>query len=221
MITATEDLLSAMMDDSDEEESIPLCLVSLEDKSLGLGFASLQMAAAMVLWQEFAAVINTGNFEKLVPKARQSLVEIVSFVKKKECTVFVEDSERGVMASFDYNITLPAELKFHGGSSLIGEVVRVGGADPKVRLKLPSGKFLSCDTTESIAKELGHRLYETVTCKGNATWDYTTGEVLRFRIEHVGTFKKVSASKAFENLAAAMETVIPNLMQSHNPSPPE
>lgn len=110
--------------------------------------------------------------------------------------------------SLRYNITLPVEFKFRGGSSLIGQVVRVGGEEPKVRLKLPSGKVLSCDTSEHVAKELGHRLYETVTCKGYATWDYATGEVLKFKIETVGKFRKVPASVAFENLAEAMPSVI-------------
>lgn len=214
VISATEDLVSAMYGEMDEDEDgeIQVCLVSLEDKSLGLKFTALKMAIVVALWSDLAAIVNTGKFETLNPKARESLIEIVSFVRKKNCRAFLGHTRNDTLATFDSSITLPSELKFRGRSSLIGEVVRVGGDDPKVRLRLPSGgKPLTCETTEAIARELGHRLYEIVICKGTATWDYATGEILKFRIDEVGTFKKVTASKAFESLAAAMPSVVERL----------
>lgn len=209
VISAVEDLILSLAEESEAEDiDVPLCLVALEDKSLGLKFAATQIVMTMALWQEFAAVINTGNFERLSPKAMHSVEEVVSFVKKKHCLALVEDSQNGVIASFDYNIALPVGQKLRGHSSLIGQVIRVGGEEPKIRLKLPSGRVVSCETTQEIAKNLGHRLYDSVTCKGNAIWDYTTGEVLKFRIDEVGAFRMTSASEAFHALAEAMPAVI-------------
>ncbi len=203
LILAAEELLLSMNDDdADEPGELPLCLVEVQDKSLGLKFAA--MIAGVTVWLDVASIINTGRFDKMNPKARQAFGEIVSFVKRRGCSASLVDSTRGVIASFDYSISLPADQKFRGKSSILGEVLRVGGEEPKVRLRLPSGKTLSCDTSESVARELGHRLYDFVTCTGVATWDYATGEVLRFRIEKARAFNRVPASKAFANLAAAM-----------------
>ena len=219
IISATEDLIAAMSEqvreDWDEEredgEGMPVCLVSVEDRSLGLRFTAFQMALALSTWGHIAAIINTGRFEQLNPKATASLGEIISFVKKKGCRALLGDTTNDSLAVFDSNLSLPAEFKFKGRSSLIGEVVRVGGVEPKVGLRLASGKTLTCETTESIAMELGHRLYDIVSCKGTATWDYAKGEVLKFRIDEVGSFRQVTSSQAFENLAAAMHAVVERL----------
>ena len=213
VISAAEDLLLALMgEDAEDQSPIPLCLVSIETQSLGLKFA-VHMAMGLVLWQDMAAIINSGRFERMAPKVRQAFGEIVSFVKRKGCTAYLGDSEHGTIATFDFNISIPAESKFRCASSIIGEVVRVGGSDPKVRVKLPSGRVLSCDTTEAVARQIGHMLYEPVTCNGRATWDYETGELLGFKIEKVRAFQKVRASDAFGCLANAMPSVIARLSQ--------
>jgi hypothetical protein len=213
VISAAEDLLVAMMGDEHEDQhATPLCLVSVEDKSLGLKFA-VHMALGMTLWLDLAAVINTKQFEVMNPKARQALSEIVSFVKRKNCTASLI-SPSGTIATFDYTIELPVEQKVKGRTSILGEVIRVGGEEPRIRIRLPSGKTLTCDTSETIAKELGHCLYEPVTCNGVATWDFDTNEVLKFKIEKARTFTKVPASKAFEDLAKAMPSVVNRLQKT-------
>lgn len=105
---------------------------------------------------------------------------------------------------FKTDFSLPENLFLKGGTSVLGKVVRVGGKEPKLRLQLPSGKVLTCETSEPIAKQLGHKLYETVVCKGEAVWDLSSNEITKFRIKEVGPFRESLASDAFDKLSQAM-----------------
>lgn len=202
-------ILAEMGEDLDDEDSaFSLSLVAIADESIGLKFKSAQIAIALVAWVGVADAINTGIFSSLPPKARERLSEVVGFVRKKGCSAILGSSEVDSLARFDSSINIPAPAKFKGGTTVLGEVVGVGGKDPKVRMKLASGKVLSCDTTEEIAKELGHRLYDLVTCKGQAVWDNDSGHIMKFRIFSVGNFKKIKVSEAFESLAAAMPLTV-------------
>ena len=91
-----------------------------------------------------------------------------------------------------------------GNTSLLGQVMRVGAVEPRVRLKLASGKILSCETSETIAKQLGGRLYEIVSCKGEATWDRKDDSLIKFKIKAVNAYVFGKASDAFSALAKAM-----------------
>ncbi|HRH95586.1 MAG TPA: hypothetical protein PLB55_06600 [Prosthecobacter sp.] len=214
LISATEDLVEAVAsenDDDDEEDQSgpPLCLIAIEDKSLGFKFSKAHMLVALLSWQSIASVINTGRFDRMSVKAKTSLEEIVRFVKKRQCDVELRDSRHPEpMATITPEMVLPDNLRMPGETSMIGTVVRVGGNEPKVGLKLANGKTLSCETTEAIAKELGHRLYDVVTCEGEAVWDMETGTVLKFRITEVGTFIEGSVSEAFSEIAKAMPSTI-------------
>ncbi len=204
--------MTVASDDDDEDHSIPVCLVSLEDQSLGLKYQSIRMSAALLAWGTLGTVVNTGKFDLMSAKARMSLSCIANFVKKKDCVAEIQNSHHGVIAKFDSSLSIPSQKKIKGKTTVIGEVVRVGGSLPKVRLRLASGKELSCDTSESVARELGHRLYDTITCRGSAVWDYTSNEILSFKIETVGAFRKGKASEAF----AALSEAIPETLSDWN-----
>ena len=159
--------------------------------------------------QNIAAAVNTGRFDGMSVKARASLGEIVNFVKRRQCHVELSDSKHSEpIARITPEFSLPEDYTLTGRTSLIGTVVRVGGGSPKVSLKLPTGKTLHCDTSEEIAKALGHRLYDVVTCKGEACWDIETNQVIKFKIKDVGGFKDCRASEAFAALAGAMPDTI-------------
>lgn len=210
LIRAAEDLVTAIIahqdDETDLEEPLgELSVIAITHESLGLRFSGNRMPAVFLAWQLVAGAINTGNFERLPLKARESLEEIAHFVKKRGAPALLTDSKHSSpIASIETDFSLPESLSVKGGTSVIGTVLRVGGKEPKLRLQLPSGQILTCDTSEQIAKELGHKLYDTVVCRGEATWDLSTNEVTKFRIKEVGIFKQGPASEAFMNLAKVM-----------------
>lgn len=207
LIRATEELLhAASTEDFDGEKvDVQLSLIGVESQSLGLKYAAVHMAVALMTWQNIAQVLNAGEYDRLNLKARESLAEIIHYVKRRGCVAELSDSQHSTaLASITPETELPEALQVSGQSSLIGTVVRVGGADPKVGLKLASGKTLSCDTSEAIARQLGHRLYDVVTCKGDVCWDMQTNSITKFRIKEVGSFRQGYASEAFSALAAAM-----------------
>jgi len=216
LLKAAEDLIESAVppedlpDDGDGEAEMSVSVVAISDQSLGLRLTASYMAVALVAWQNIASAVETSKIERLPVKTRESLGEIFKFVKKRNCTAELSDSRHPgvVMATITPDMELRKESKLSGKTSLIGKVIRVGGADPKVVLKLPSGKNISCETSEDIAIMLGHRLYDTVSCSGYATWCLEDYSVSHFRILEVRPFKKSSASEAFSALAAVMPKTI-------------
>ncbi len=210
IIRAAEDMVLAIIADYDDEEDSEeplgeLCVTNIVDESLGYRFWGPRMPAILLAWQIVAAAINTGSFEKIPLKARESLGEIAAFVKKRGAPAQLTDSNNAEpIAQIKTDFCLPHNLSLKGGTSVLGKVVRVGGKEPKLRLQLPSGKVLTCETSEPIAKELGHKLYETVVCKGEATWELESNEIIKFRIKEVKPFRQCLASEAFNGLARAM-----------------
>ena len=80
-----------------------------------------------------------------------------------------------------------------------------GGAKPSVRLRLESNlEMLTIQVEESLARDLGKRLYDTVGLIGKAEWDVDTGEIISFRGSEISPFKpqKRGIADAFREMAA-------------------
>lgn len=208
LIRAAEDLVESLLaeDDNEDVSALTLSLVAIEDQSLGLKFSAAAMTMVLTAWQTLAIAVNSGKIDRLPEKTRASLTDIVHFVKKRNCTGELGDSSHpdSVLATITPDTELPSSSKMSGNTSIIGKVVRVGGSDPKVGLKLSNGRTLSCDTSEMLAKEMGHRLYEVVVCKGEATWNLGDNSLLKFKVKDIAPFHRKPASEAFAELAAVM-----------------
>lgn len=213
LVKAVEQLVGALTESQDEDDDIPddnpVYVLSIEDASLGFKFLAGYMAIALAGWDDLASVLRSNRIDLLEPKIRQPLEEIVSFVKRKNCNLELSDSRHNsVMAEITPAIQFPEAYKLRSKTTILGEVVRVGGSDPKVGLRLANGKVVSCETTEDVAKELGHRLYELVSCRGYAVWDVASNNILKFRIHSVKPFRQSKASVVFSTLAMAIPETI-------------
>ena len=83
---------------------------------------------------------------------------------------------------------------------LFGTVERVGGAEPRVTLRLHSGESIHCEVSGDLAKQLGRTLYERVVLEGTAVWDAYTGERKSFQAVRLGAYGGGHAGEALREL---------------------
>jgi len=80
---------------------------------------------------------------------------------------------------------ITARAFVHGETTIIGEVMRAGGAtDVRCLLRVPGrSKLLYCDVVdEKLARRLGQHLYEPIVATGKARWLNRTWRLVEFEI---------------------------------------
>ena len=87
-----------------------------------------------------------------------------------------------------------------GTTTICGEVEDVGGATPRVALRLRSGRRLPCEIDKDLAKYLARHLYEEVALEGVASWDTETAEIEEFKITGARDFEPASPADLFQGL---------------------
>jgi hypothetical protein len=91
-----------------------------------------------------------------------------------------------------------------GETELFGKVERVGGATPRVALRVAEKLAVYCDVSMEIAKELGHHLYSWVGVAGKARWNPFDGSIETFRVERLLPYEEVPITQAVVRLAEAV-----------------
>jgi hypothetical protein len=207
LITAFEDAVAAVVARRSPEikrETVRISLVAVESGSTVLVFSPNLAALTVPAVRELAGAIQSNTFFDLPVPAVEALREIVSFVKAKNATATlrVGDSDKEMEAAItpDLNVYVTTELT--GFTTLYGEVLRLGGLDPKVEFKPVNGRVLYCPASKEIVLRLREHLYQQVAAHGLAVWDALTLEVTRFDIQD---FESFAAGAASESLTALRE----------------
>ncbi len=86
-------------------------------------------------------------------------------------------------------------------TNLYGTIERVGGKEPKVRLKIDDNKTITCNASIDITKELGKKLYSYVGISGIAKYHPVDLEIIEFKIEEVLPFEDNRIAKGFKDLS--------------------
>jgi hypothetical protein len=100
--------------------------------------------------------------------------------------------------------SIPQRPRLRGETVLFGRVERVGGVEPKVRLRISDHESVSCHISEELAKRVGNRLYNEVGLRGQATWDAVDFELLYFHAEELLSYQAGPITAAFDALAGAV-----------------
>jgi len=207
LLVAAEELVlgNAQMPDESRDEMF-VSLVDVEATSLRLTFVSAYMAIALGSWTSISEKIGGSNFDGISLKTKRNLEVILDFVKKRNCVAEfrVGSGEGRLLATVTPETQLPEVYHIKSATSIIGEVLRTGGASPTVQMRLPNGKILACSTSEEIAKQLGKRLYEVVVCHGTAMWTSDNKAIEEFKIKSVGAYAYSPPSLAFQKLRESM-----------------
>lgn len=80
-------------------------------------------------------------------------------------------------ASFDVEVHRP----IRGASVLFGRLLRIGGQEPRVALRLGDGRLVTGNATEEVARRIASMLYQDVGLRATVSWDPRTWEVVTFQ----------------------------------------
>ena len=182
-------------------DEIVVGLVQIEEKSLGLSFASPSPDVVGVAFMEIATSISSRSFGGLPTKSLRGLRVLADFNTTHKCrTQFWngETTAREPLAEMDVGFEkyLPEEHFIRGETVIYGKVERVGGVDPKARVRLSEHEVVSCRLNEDLAKELGIHLYAEVGLRGQATWDAKDHSLAYFRVDEILPYEAVGAVTA-------------------------
>lgn len=205
ILSSIEDMLTALVTKEHPKltkDDLLLGLVNIEGGSVHLQFSSQLPEITHPAFVKVTKSIKNRDFATLPPATIKSINNISSFVRKKNCEAeFISKNGKAkVLATItpDVNISPPGFLK--GDTTLYGQIIRVGGRNPKAMIETAEGVTVYCDMeNEELARELGERLYMWVNVKGKATWDSLSLHLEDFRINEVEDFGG-SAVQAFEEL---------------------
>lgn len=110
----------------------------------------------------------------------------------------------------------PPKNVLRGNTSILVEVVNVGGVRPTAKLRLPSGDLITAQlSSRELAFELATKLYKTIQVHAVVTWDVSTKAIRKARITGVGRYvledaNPPAALKALHNLSGGFwDTVSP------------
>jgi hypothetical protein len=87
-----------------------------------------------------------------------------------------------------------------GFTEITGQIIRVGGSRPIVRIKTIAGQKIDCTAGKRVAQALGEKLYRYVTLEGEATWSGADFRVSAFQIERFEDFERIPLTQAFDEL---------------------
>ena len=148
--------------------------------------------------------VKTRSCEGFPSRGIAGLEVIASFTSRRKCRAEFWQGEQTIgepLAVMDETFAegLPERQKVSGETVIYGKVERVGGVEPRVRLRLSSHDSISCHLSESLARQVGGRLYEEIGLKGKATWDAGDYSLLYFHAEEVTPYKPAGLVRLFRN----------------------
>lgn len=208
LLQQLDDGLYALIERNDSGLSRETAFVSLVDVQTGcvaLRIAPSAPTANAVdeAYEELTQAIAGDGLHLLPARALTCVHFFHDFTKRHngdaQFTVVGEEHPRATLRS-DAVFSEPSPSTIKGVTTIYGEVRKTGGEDPKVCIRLADGRLLQCDVKQSIAEELAHRLYKTVSLTGTAEWN-SKYQVIGFSIQSYNTdFQDIPLSSAFAKL---------------------
>ena len=204
IIIATEEAISSIALQRNpglNPDEIIVGLVQVENKSLGLSFASSSPDVVGSAFKEITSSISRRSFTSLPTKSLRGLRVLAEFNTSHNCRTEFWNGDIAAVAplaemNVGFELFLPEEKFIRGETVIYGKVERVGGVEPKVRVRLSEYEVVSCRLNEGLAKELGQHLYADVGLKGQATWDAKDHSLVYFRVEEILPYEGIGAVQA-------------------------
>ena len=185
------------------KDTLTIGLHTIKEGSLGLQFASKLPEVVTPAFKKAAHSIRSGTAEELPPDSIPYFEKILSFVRKHHALAdfIVANGKVEILATLTPDFELPRPIYLNGQTTIFGEIVRVGGVEPKVEVKLISGQTIYCPFDISLASRLGSLLYQLVGLEGEAKWDPRTYEIEDFRLTGISPYRDTPLPEAFQSLS--------------------
>ncbi len=204
---------SKVVDEDIKDEDIIISLIGIEESSVALKIDSPDQEIFHKAYDEFTSSIVDRDFKRLPANAEKNIREIIKLARRRNWRVeFYRDRNLPSAVITPQTELFTIEETWSGETTLYGQVERVGGREPKVRVRLIDGETITIDTNIEIAKELGRKLYSEVALEGEAIWN-KLGQIVHFKINRIVPFEDKGVLNAFKEL----QTIAGSFWEGVNP----
>lgn len=184
------------------KDNLTISLLEIESGSLGLSFDSYIPEVVNPAFTEVAEAIH-GHIQSLPDAAYVPLEKILRFLRQNEAQAdfIISNDRENILTTLTSDYVLPKPSLLAGETTVYGEIVRVGGVEPKVEVKSISGDTLYCIFEKELASQLGARLYQVVGLHGQAKWNSRTREIVEFKVTSLSEYTGAPVTESFKHLA--------------------
>jgi hypothetical protein len=152
---------------------------------------------------EINIAITNNTIHKLPFDAVVNLSTFQHFVDKYNCSAYLNGIEGIASAEITpyTNLKINQSFFIKGETTIYGQVIRIGGSEPKVRVQTDDGKYFSVVTTAKNAKELSKHLYERIGVKGLARWKKENHELEEIKLKSFIFLSNVPLTERLKGLS--------------------
>ena len=183
-------------------------LVDIEKGSARLKFTSTFSEVALAALMTVTTAICTRDYKDIPNNALKGLKELSVYTAKRGCDIqiYKEGDLSNPLAEIcaDVSLSLPGDATITGYTTVYGQILRIGGVEPKVVVRTLDNDLLYCTLSGPLAKELAKSLYETVGLAGIATWESNSYKILAFNAEEIIPYRHENLLSAFATLRRAV-----------------
>lgn len=185
------------------KEILTIGLHNINAGSLGLQFTSRLPEVVTPAFEQVAISIRSGAIENIPFESLNHFEKILSFVKRHQAQAdfMIINGKSNTLATLTPDFEIPKQVYIAGQTTVYGEIVRVGGVEPKVEVKTISGQTIYCPFEIELASQLGALLYQLVGLDGVARWNAKNFEIEEFRVTGVSEYRNGSLIDAFQSLS--------------------
>ncbi|MCF6133442.1 hypothetical protein [Flavobacterium wongokense] len=157
--------------------------------------------------KEAANEINTAiknNKVNFLPyEVIENLVPFQQFVNKYGCKAILNGIEGVETAEItvESDIKISEALYYKGETTIYGKIIRIGGAQPRVRIETESGKTISVITDRKNAKNLSPHLYGKIGIKGVGKWKKENDELVELKPKSFVVLSEVPLTERLKGLS--------------------
>ena len=187
-------------------EALYLSLVQISEGSSVYAFKPSHPEYALPAYQKITKSIAADDYTDIPLESIDVIKDMIGFTKQLNCETHFYQSlnamEQPLATLLPTTVITVQDSEYIKGETVIyGFVQRVGGTDPRVRLKIPNQRTISCSVNQQLAKEIATRLYDTVGLFGIATWNIHNYSLERFEAKSLTEYRDVPVTQAFRELS--------------------
>jgi len=210
ILDAIENVLLSVVSKKHEgltKDILTIGLHNVNAGSLGLQFTSKLPEVVTPAFEQVAVSVRNRTIDAIPFESLNHFEKILSFVKRHHAQadfIVVNGISRN-LATLTSDFELPKPVHITGQTTIYGEIVRVGGVEPKVEIKTISGQTLYCPFEIELASQLGSLLYQLVGLDGNARWNTQNFEIEDFRVTGISIYRDIPMIEAFQSLSEIVD----------------
>ena len=208
VLDAVEDLIASIVVENEPDlnkDQIKISLVGIAQGSLKTSYSPNLQALTIPAIEQAGQAIGSGAMSELPTSSLESIKKIKAFTNKYECeaNISLVNGDTRELAKITPETDIPSPISIKGETTLYGEITRVGGKEPRIQFTTIDGSTIYCETTQSLAKQAGKRIYTQVAIHGIAEWDHKTHQILSFSLQSISEYSHKDYSNVFQSLANA------------------